>query len=256
MIYDGQLADKIAIITGAAGGIGAATAHAMADAGAKVVLVDVDVVHLEELVADITKGGGTAVAVGGDVSDEETVADIVARVQARFGGVDILFNNAGIIHRSTAVELAMETWDRVMRVNVQSVFLMCKYVIPIMAASGGGSIINTGSGWGLKGGAKALSYCASKGAVVNMTRALAIDHGPDGIRVNSINPGDVDTAMLRTEAEQLGEDESDFLAHAADRPLHRVGRPEEIGDVVVWLASDASSYVTGSAVIADGGGIA
>jgi NAD(P)-dependent dehydrogenase (short-subunit alcohol dehydrogenase family) len=139
---------------------------------------------------------------------------------------------------------------------VKSIFLMCKHVVPIMAANGGGSIVNTGSGWGLKGGGQAISYCASKGAVVNMTRALAIDHGPQGIRVNSVNPGDVNTGMLREEARQLSQDANAFLAGAADRPLQRMGEPSEIAAAVVWLASDESSYVTGSALVVDGGGIA
>jgi len=173
-----------------------------------------------------------------------------------FGGVNVVFNNAGIIRRTTAVETTVEEWDRVFGVNVRSIFLMCKHVVPIMAAAGGGSIVNTGSGWGLKGGGQAISYCASKGAVVNMTRALAIDHGPQGIRVNSVNPGDVNTGMLRDEARQLGQAEDGFLAEAADRPLRRMGEPREIAAAIVWLASDESSYVTGSALVVDGGGIA
>jgi NAD(P)-dependent dehydrogenase (short-subunit alcohol dehydrogenase family) len=143
-----------------------------------------------------------------------------------------------------------------MAVNVKSIFLMCKYVVPVMAAAGGGSIINTGSGWGLNGGPRAISYCASKGAVVNMTRALAIDHGPQNIRVNSVCPGDIDTPMLRNEARQLGQAETDFLAEAADRPLRRFGSPDEVAQAVLYLASDASSYVTGTALVVDGGGLA
>ena len=170
--------------------------------------------------------------------------------------MDVVFNNAGIIRRTTAVETTAEEWDRVFGVNVKSIFLMCKHVVPIMATNGGGSIVNTGSGWGLKGGGKAISYCASKGAVVNMTRALAIDHGPQGIRVNSVNPGDVNTGMLREEARQLSQDTDAFLAESADRPLKRMGEPREIAAAVVWLASDESSYVTGAALVVDGGGIA
>jgi NAD(P)-dependent dehydrogenase (short-subunit alcohol dehydrogenase family) len=190
------------------------------------------------------------------VSAEADVQRVVAAVVEAFGGVDVSFNNAGIIRRTTAVETTVEEWDRVFGVNVRGVFLMCKHVVPVMAAAGNGSIINTGSGWGLKGGGQAISYCASKGAVVNMTRALAIDHGPQGIRVNSINPGDVNTGMLRDEARQLGQEAGSFLAEAADRPLRRMGEPSEIAAAVVWLASDESSYVTGTALVADGGGIA
>ena len=166
----------------------------------------------------------------------------------------MVFNNAGIIRRTTVLETSVEMWDQVFAVNVRSIFLMCKHVVPVMAAAGGGSIINTGSGWGLKGGGRAVSYCASKGAVVNLTRALAIDHGAQGIRVNSVNPGDVDTGMLRDEARQLAQDTAGFLAEAADRPLGRMGQPGEIAAAVVWLASDESSYVTGAALSVDGGG--
>jgi NAD(P)-dependent dehydrogenase (short-subunit alcohol dehydrogenase family) len=131
---------------------------------------------------------------------------------------------------------------------------MSKYAIPLMARCGGGSIINTASGWGLKGGPNAVSYCASKGAVVNMTRAMAIDHGPDRIRVNAVCPGDIDTPMLREEARQLGITTSAMLTDAANRPLGRMGDPHEVAAAVLWLASDASSYVTGVALLVDGGG--
>ena len=250
------LVNKVAIVTGGAGGIGAATAKAMAEAGARVAVVDLNADAAGQVAEAIRAAGGGALAIGADVSDEAQVIALVASVQEAFGGIDALFNNAGIIRRSTALELDVDTWDLVMAVNVRSIFLMCKHVVPVMAAAGGGSIINTGSGWGLKGGGRALSYCATKGAVVNMTRALAIDHGAQGIRVNSVNPGDVDTGMLRDEARQLGQDEASFLVEAGDRPLGRMGRPAEMGSVVVWLASEASSYVTGAAIVADGGGIA
>lgn len=252
----GTLDKKVAIVTGGAGGIGTATAKKMAEAGAMVAVVDLFGEAAEKVAEDIRGVGGTAAAFSADVSDEDQVRRLVEEVQNQFGGVDVLFNNAGIMRRSTLFELDVDTWDLVMAVNVRSIFLMCKYVVPIMEAAGGGSIINTGSGWGLKGGDRALSYCASKGAVVNMTRALAIDHGAQGIRVNSVNPGDVDTGMLRDEAHQLGQDETSFLVDAGDRPLGRTGQPSEIADVVVWLASEQSSYVTGAAIVADGGGTA
>ena len=143
-----------------------------------------------------------------------------------------------------------------MAVNVKAVFLMSRLAIPLMEKTGGGSIINTASGWGLTGGSRAAVYCASKGAVVLLTKAMAIDHGPQKIRVNCICPGDTDTAMLRNEAEQLGEPDDRFLAEAAKRPLGRVGRPEEIAQAALYLASDASSFVTGTALVVDGGGLA
>jgi NAD(P)-dependent dehydrogenase (short-subunit alcohol dehydrogenase family) len=196
------------------------------------------------------------VGVVADVATEEGCRRLVDSAVDTFGGIDVLFNNAGVIRRADVVGTTVGEWDAVFAVNVRSIFLMCKLVVPIMASGGGGSIINTGSGWGIKGGSSAISYCASKGAVVNMTRALAIDHGSQGIRVNSVNPGDTDTRMLREEARQLGQDTEAFLAEAADRPLGRMGRPEEIAEAVVWLASDASSFVTGATLVVDGGGIA
>ncbi|MBN6191146.1 glucose 1-dehydrogenase [Aneurinibacillus sp. BA2021] len=251
-----RLQNKKAIVTGGAGGIGRATCLALAAEGAAVAVVDLNAEAAEAVAAEIRDAGGTAVAVAADVSREPDIERVVATAVQEFGGVDVVFNNAGIIRRQTAVEIEVDEWDLVFGVNVRAIFLMCKHVVPVMEAAGGGSIVNTGSGWGLKGGGRALSYCASKGAVVNMTRALAIDHGPAGIRVNSVNPGDVNTGMLRDEARQLAQDADSFLAEAADRPLRRMGEPEEVAQAVVWLASDESSYVTGSALVVDGGGIA
>lgn len=251
-----RLAGKRAIVTGGAGGIGRATAAAFAAEGAAVAVLDLDVAGAQAVAEQITASGGTALALGVDVSDEAAVASAVEAVVAAFGGLDVVFNNAGIARRTTAVETELADWELSFAVNVRSIFLMCKHAIPHLEAAGGGSIVNTGSGWGLKGGARALPYCASKGAVVNMTRALAIDHGPANIRVNSINPGDTDTGMLRSEAAQIGWTEAAFLADAADRPLRRMARPEEIAAAVVFLASDEASFVTGSALVVDGGGIA
>ncbi|MDN4596780.1 SDR family NAD(P)-dependent oxidoreductase [Leifsonia virtsii] len=251
-----RLAGRTAIVTGGAGGIGRATSLAFAAEGARVAVVDLQQEAAEAVADEIRAAGGEAIAIAADVSSEPDVQAAVAATVEAFGGIDVAFNNAGIIRRTTAVETTVEEWDRVFGVNVRGIFLMCKHVVPVMAEAGAGSIINTGSGWGLKGGGQAISYCASKGAVVNMTRALAIDHGPQGIRVNSVNPGDVDTGMLRDEARQLGQETGSFLAEAADRPLRRMGQPTEIAAAVVWLASDESSYVTGSALVVDGGGIA
>lgn len=245
---------KVAIVTGGASGIGRATALMFAKEGAKVVVADIDGAGAEATVKAIGEAGGQAVAVRADVSDAADCERIVGTATGTYQGLHVLFNNAGIIRRTTALDLDVDEWDRVMAVNVRSVFLMCKYAIPAMTE--GGSIVNTGSGWGLKGGGNAISYCASKAAVVNMTRALAIDHAKAGIRVNSVNPGDTDTPMLRDEAKQLNEDWAAFEKDAADRPMGRSGSPEEIAQAVLFLASDAASYITGSALVVDGGGLA
>jgi NAD(P)-dependent dehydrogenase (short-subunit alcohol dehydrogenase family) len=191
-----------------------------------------------------------------DVTRAPDCQRLVERAIREFGRIDILFNNAGIIRRATVLDLTEEDWDRVMAVNVKSIYLLSREVIPHIQRAGGGTIVNTASGWGLAGGAKAAVYCASKGAVVLLTKAMAIDHGPQNIRVNCICPGDTDTGMLREEAQQLGEDNSRFLAQSAKRPLGRVGTPEEIAQAVLYLASGASSFVTGAALVVDGGGLA
>jgi NAD(P)-dependent dehydrogenase (short-subunit alcohol dehydrogenase family) len=251
-----HLQGKIALITGGASGIGRATAELFAQEGATVVIVDIQAAAGEATAAALRQQGGHVRFVQADVTQAADCEQTVAGVLTTFGRLDILFNNAGIIRRATVLETTEAEWERVMAVNVRSIFLMCKYAVPVIAAGGGGSIINTGSGWGLKGGANAIAYCASKGAVVNMTRALAIDHGSQKIRVNAVCPGDTDTPMLRSEAGQLGQSEERFLAEAAERPLGRYAQPSEIAQAVLFLASDAASYVTGTALVVDGGGLA
>lgn len=250
------LTGKRALITGAASGIGRATALLFARQGAAVAVVDVDQAGGRAAVQTILEAGGRAIFVGCDVSQAADCQRAVDRTVRELGGLDILFNNAGIMRRASVLDMVEDEWDRVMAVNVKSVFLLSKYTIPVMEDAGGGVIINTGSGWGLVGGPNAVSYCASKGAVVNMTRAMAIDHGPAKIRVNCICPGDTHTHMLREEARQLGVPEDEFLAQAADRPMGRIGLPEDIAQAALYLASDASSFVTGAALVVDGGGLA
>ena len=191
-----------------------------------------------------------------DVTRDNDCRRVVEHTVEQFGAIHILFNNAGIIRRASILEVSEREWDAVIAVNVKSIFLMSRLVIPIMAKAGRGSIINTASGWGLAGGAKAAAYCASKGAVILLTKAMAIDHGAQNIRVNAICPGDTDTTMLRNEAAQLGEQEGRFLADSAKRPLGRLGRPEEIAQAALYLASDESSFVTGTTLVIDGGGLA
>jgi NAD(P)-dependent dehydrogenase (short-subunit alcohol dehydrogenase family) len=252
----GRLSGKIALITGAAGGIGRATALLFAREGAAVCLVDLNQEAGQKVEHEILTGGGRAIFECADVTCPADCRRVVGRIVHEFGGIHILFNNAGIIRRASTIEISEEDWDVVMAVNVKSIFLMCREVIQVMAKASGGSIINTASGWGLAGGPRAVAYCASKGAVVLMTKAMAIDHGRQKVRVNCVCPGDTDTAMLRSEARQLGEPEDRFLAASALRPLCRAGKPEEIAQAVLYLASDAASFVTGAAIVVDGGGLA
>jgi NAD(P)-dependent dehydrogenase (short-subunit alcohol dehydrogenase family) len=251
-----QLKGKVALITGGASGIGRATALLLAREGAAVAVVDLDEAGGRAIVKEIVEDGGRAIFVRGDVSQAADCQQAVQRTVDVLGGLDVLFNNAGIIRRADVLDTTEEEWDRVMAANVKSVFLMSKFAVPVLAERGGGVIVNTASGWGLVGGRKAAAYCASKAAVVNLTRAMALDHGEQNIRVNCICPGDTDTPMLRDEARQLGQPDERFLGEAADRPLGRVGRPEEVAQAVLYLASEASSFVTGTALVVDGGGLA
>jgi NAD(P)-dependent dehydrogenase (short-subunit alcohol dehydrogenase family) len=245
-----------ALVTGAASGMGAASAELLAAEGAAVVLADLDEAGAEAGAEAIRAAGGRAVALRCDVASSSDVKAAVSAAVDHFGGLDIVVNCAGIIRRASVVETTEEEWDRVMAVNIGSVFLTGKHAVPVMATGGGGSIVNISSGWGLKGGPDAASYCASKGAVVNLTRAMAIDHGPQGIRVNCICPGDTDTPMLRSEARQLGLDETAFLEESAERPLNRLGTGEDIARAVLYFASGDSAWVTGSTLVVDGGGLA
>jgi NAD(P)-dependent dehydrogenase (short-subunit alcohol dehydrogenase family) len=251
-----RLRHKVALITGGASGIGRETALLFAREGAAVSVVDVDEDGGGVVVRRIVDSGGQATFTRCDVTCAADCERAVLGTVGELGGLDILFNNAGIIRRSTVLDTTEEDWDLVMAVNLKSIFLLSKAAIPIMVEAGGGVIINTASGWGLAGGRRAASYCASKGGVVNLTRAMALDHGGQNIRVNCVCPGDTDTPLLHAEARQLGQPEQEFLAESAQRPLQRIGSPEEIAQAVLYLASDASSFVTGTALVVDGGGLA
>lgn len=252
-----SLDGKVAVISGAASGIGLGTAKLLAEYGAKVVLLDVSDEKGNKAAEEIKKEGGEALFVKCDVTSNDDCKNAIDTAKDKFGRIDILFNNAGVTFRKTVVELEEKEWDLVLDVGLKGTYLLSKYAIPVMAEGGGGSIINTGSGWGLKGGDKAAAYCAVKGGIVNLTRAMAIDHGPQNIRVNSVNPGDTDTALLREEGRQLGYETQNFLKDSAKgRPLERLGTPEDIAKAVLFLASDLSSWITGAAIVVDGGGIA
>ena len=247
---------KVALITGAASGIGRATALLFAREGAAIAITDLNEEAGSSAAHEIVDHGGRAIFEAADVTKHRDCQRVVDRTLREFSGIHVLFNNAGIIRRASILELAEEDWDRVMAVNVKSIFLLSRLVIPVMARTGGGAILNMASGWGLAGGPRAAVYCASKGAVVLLTKAMAIDHGSQNIRVNCICPGDTDTSMLRQEARQLGENEDRFLSESARRPLGRVGKPEEIAQAALYLASHAASFVTGTALVVDGGGLA
>ena len=251
-----SLEGKVAVVTGGSSGIGRASAVRLAQAGATLAILDIDQSGGNSAVQEVQEIGAEAKFYACDVASDLDCQKTVEHIHQEFGRLDILFNNAGIIWRKTIVETNEEEWDALLDVNLKGIFLLSRRAIPEMIKSGGGSIINTGSGWGLEGGNKAAAYCAAKGGVVNLTRAMAIDHAQNGIRVNCICPGDIDTEMLNEEAVQLGLSREEFLKQATDRPIQRLGRPEDVANAVLYFASELSSWVTGAMLVVDGGGLA
>jgi len=251
-----RLEGKVALITGGTSGIGSATALRFAKEGAAVVITGRNAERGEDVVRQITAQGGDAMFVRSDVRLADDCRNAVEKTLERFGKIDILFNNAGVFHPKTIPECTEEEWDETIESSLRGAFLMSKYALPSMIERRSGSIIHTSSGWGFQGGAGAAAYCAAKGGLVVMAKAMAIDHGKDGIRVNCVCPGDVLTPMLHDDAEKRGMSWDDYAAGAADRPLGRIGSVDEIADAVVFLASDESSFITGESLVVDGGGIA
>jgi NAD(P)-dependent dehydrogenase (short-subunit alcohol dehydrogenase family) len=249
-----RLRGKVALVTGGNSGIGRATAILFAQEGARVAIAARDEVRGHQTVEDIARTGGHALFVPCDVRKAVDCQAAVEKTIAAFGGLDVLFNNAGIIYpHKTILDTAEGEWDDTMEVNVKGVYLMSRAAIPHMIERGGGCIINTASVWGLVGGRAAAAYCASKGAVVLLTRAMALDHAGQDIRVNCICPGSVDTPMLRGEMEALGGVEKARPVFAAKHALNRIATPEEVARAALYLASDDSSFVTGTSLVVDGG---
>jgi NAD(P)-dependent dehydrogenase (short-subunit alcohol dehydrogenase family) len=251
-----RLKDRVALITGGTSGIGTATAIRFAKEGAAVALTGRDVERGEQVAKDITASGGQAMFIRSDVRLASDCRNAVDETLERFGKIDVLFNNAGVFHPKTIPECTEEEWDETIDSSLKGAFLMSKFVLPSMIERGSGSIIHTSSGWGILGGDKAAAYCAAKGGLVVMAKAMAIDHGPDGIRVNCVCPGDVLTPMLHEDAERRGMSWDDYASGAVGRPLGRIGTVEEIANAVLFLASDESSFVTGESLVVDGGGVA
>ncbi|MEU2349571.1 SDR family NAD(P)-dependent oxidoreductase [Modestobacter sp. NPDC049651] len=249
---------KTALVTGSGNGIGRAIAVALASAGAQVVVSDVLAEDGQRVVEEITAAGGSAHFIAADVAVAEQSEALVAGAVERFGGLDVLVNNAGTGGAQLRLhEVDPADFDRVIDVNLRGTFLCTKYAIPHFLAAGDGRIVNIASTYGLVGAPKAPAYCASKGAIVNLTRQLAVDYGPDGIRVNAICPGYIDTGLGRRGPTL---DEEQFAAATAVRekaagmqPLGRQAQPAEVAAVALFLASDAASFMTGSIVPVDGG---
>jgi NAD(P)-dependent dehydrogenase (short-subunit alcohol dehydrogenase family) len=251
-----KLEGRVALITGGNSGIGRATAVLLASEGAAVVLTGRNRERGEQIAQAINEDGGKAMFIRSDVRVADECRRAVERTLERFGRIDVLFNNAGVFHPKTVPDCTEQEWDETIDSSLKGAFLMSKYALPSMIERGSGSIIHTSSGWGVLGGDRAAAYCAAKGGLIVMAKAMAIDHGPDGIRVNCVCPGDVETPMLPDDAKKRGMPWKDYLAGASERPLGRIGTAGEIARAVLFLASDDSSFVTGEALVVDGGGIA
>jgi NAD(P)-dependent dehydrogenase (short-subunit alcohol dehydrogenase family) len=248
-----RLQDKVAIITGAGGGMGRVAAQLFSNEGAKVVVAEFGEAAGRETVAQVEASGGQATFVRADVSDEASAKAMVDHAIATYGRVDVLYNNAGVMPEAdhSVIDTDVATWDQVMAVNVRGVFLGCKYAIPKMVEQGSGSIINIASFVALLGcSVPQDAYTASKGAVISLTRSLAVQFGPNGVRSNAICPGPVETPLLM---DWLVKDEEAKRIRLARNPTGRFGKPEEIVNMALYLASDESRWTNGASLVVDGG---
>ena len=251
-----RLQNKVALITGGTSGIGEATALLFAKEGAKIAIIGRNEKRGHAVTEQILEDGGEAIFLRTDVRKAAECRRAVEETVRTFQQLDILFNNAGIFYPHTTLDCTEEEWDLQLDVNLKGTFLMSKFALPGMIAQRSGVIINNSSGWGIVGGDAAVAYCASKGGVVLLTKAMAIDHGRQGIRVNCICPGDVNTPMLPEDARMRGQKWDDYLAGCSNRPLGRIGTSEEIAKAALFLACDDSSFMTGATLVVDGGGTA
>jgi NAD(P)-dependent dehydrogenase (short-subunit alcohol dehydrogenase family) len=248
-----RLEHKICIITGGGSGIGRATALLFADEGARLVIADKDAPRAQAVAAECAGKGAQAIAVQTDVAAAADVKRMIETTMQRFGRLDVLVNNAGYGIAGTVLETDEDAWDALMAVNVRGVFLCSKHAIPVMKASGGGTIVNTASVVAAVGIGNRAAYCASKGAVAALTRAIAIDHVGDGIRCNAIAPGTIDTPYFDEILKKSADPGAARKALAARQLLGRLGTPEEIAAGILFLASDESRFATGTILTLDGG---
>ena len=249
-----RLANKVCVVTGAGSGIGQASARLFASEGGRVVVADIDLAAARETAEEIAKAGADAVAEQVDVTDETQTAGLAALVVDRFGRIDVLFNNAGVAGVGDLEETTPELFDRVMRVNVRGVYLMSRAAAPQMIKQRSGSIINMSSGIAEIGLARRVSYAASKGAVLAMTRSMQVDLAPHGVRVNALLPGTILTPLVERYLKESYSDPEEGLATIRKRQLsHELGRPEDVAAAALFLASDESRFMMASGLVIDGG---
>jgi len=241
--------DKIVVITGGAGGVGQTLVRLFASEGARLMIADMNEPGCQAAVEEARRLGAEADCLAGNLRDREYCDAVIARCVERFGGIDILLNNAGIIPRGTAEETTDEMWFTAMDVNLNAVFFLCRAAIPHMKLRGGGAIVNTSSVWGTYPGPAHVAYCTSKGAVAALTRNLGRDCAPLGIRVNAVCPHEINTPMIRSGFERRGLDPEKAVEELNKTvPLGRIAEPEDIADVIAFLASDQARYIAGECV--------
>ena len=247
-----KLKDRVAVITGSAAGIGRASAQEFAREGARVVVADINFAGAQETVQQIAAAGGTAIAVAVDVADPDSVQRLVGETVRAFGDVHILFSNAAVQVSKTVEDTTWGEWNRQLAVNLGGIFLCSKFFLPLLRKTRG-SIINMASVNGFFVEPMCAGYCATKGAIIALTKAMAIDHGKEGIRVNCICPGYIDTGLAAGYFEVQSDPVAARAAAGKLHALHRIGRPEEVARVAAFLATEGASFMTGSSVVVDGG---